>query len=116
MVGFSPPLASPAGGDVLSLLTYWRVQSPPVDRLKVFIHLLDQHGNLISQHDGLGSPPQGWSAGDLIVQKHTLPLPGESLPEAYTLQMGLYYDTDKGERLSALTADHLLLYSSEVSE
>jgi hypothetical protein len=103
-----------------SLLTYWRVQVPPATRIKVFVHLLDNaaggHRTIIAQDDGLGSPPQGWRKGDLLIQKHVLSLPtglpGEE-PDlgSYPIQVGIYYDTDGGERLSALTADHLLLYS-----
>jgi hypothetical protein len=114
-----------APGGTVSLLTYWRVQVPPATRIKIFVHLVDEaaggRGNIIAQDDGLGSPPQGWAAGDLLVQKHVLSLPADlSLPGSglgqYAVQTGLYYDSEGGERLSALTADHLLLYSLEVPE
>jgi 4-amino-4-deoxy-L-arabinose transferase-like glycosyltransferase len=112
-------------GGTLALLTYWRVEVPPVSRIKVFVHLLDQPaeagGEIVAQGDGLGSPPQGWEAGDLLVQKHILSLPADlPWPEhdrgQYPIHIGLYYDSDGGARLSALTADHLLLYSPGVPE
>jgi hypothetical protein len=114
-----------APGETVSLLTYWKVQVPPTTRIKVFAHLLDQaaeaDGNIIAQDDGLGSPPQGWVAGDLLVQKHALSLPSDlPLPESglgrYPVRIGVYADSDGGERLSVLTADHLLLYSLGVQE
>ncbi|MGD2143253.1 MAG: glycosyltransferase family 39 protein [Anaerolineae bacterium] len=98
----------------VSLLTYWRVQTPPANRIKIFVHLLDDTRNLVAQHDGLASPPQGWTSGDLIVQKHTFSLPDRLPPGQYPLQVGVYYDSARGERLNALTADSLLLYSLEI--
>jgi len=98
--------ATPGGR--LSLLTVWRVESPPPGPLKVFVHLLDAGGRLRAQHDGLQSPPRGWSPGDLILQKHVLDLPGDLEPGDYTLQVGLYRAPD-GPRLSACGTDRLVL-------
>jgi hypothetical protein len=110
----------PAVEGSLSLLTYWRVQLPPATRIKVFAHLLGEADSgpapIIAQDDGLGSPPQGWMDGDLLVQKHVLSLPPDlPLPQPgldqFSMEVGVYYDSDGGERLSALTGDRLLLYS-----
>jgi hypothetical protein len=95
-------------GDTFQLLTYWSVEKPPPTRLKIFVHLLDEDGERVSQHDGLGSPPQGWAPGDLIVQKHTLTLV-DPLPLAlYKPQMGLY-NASSGSRLSVADTDQLSL-------
>ncbi|HIQ01135.1 MAG TPA: hypothetical protein EYH30_03245 [Anaerolineales bacterium] len=101
-----------AGGS-LSLLTIWRVESPPPDPLKVFVHLLDAEGRRRAQHDGLGSPPQGWALGDLILQKHTLDLPSDLEVGTCVVQVGLYWAPD-GPRLPVAGADRLLLTSIEV--
>jgi len=79
------------------------------------VHLLGEPETPLAQHDGLGSPPHGWEAGDLIIQKHTLPWPVDLPPGRYRLQAGLY-DAATGVRLPVLTADRLLLYSFEVAE
>jgi 4-amino-4-deoxy-L-arabinose transferase-like glycosyltransferase len=102
-------------GDGLTLLTYWRVETPSPAPLKAFVHLSGEPETPIAQHDGLGSPPHGWEAGDLIIQKHTLPWPVDLPPGRYRLQAGLY-DAATGVRLPVLTADRLLLYSFEVAE
>jgi len=107
-----------ASGDDLALvsaLTYWRVETPSSAPLKAFVHLTGGAETPLTQHDGLGSPPHGWKAGDLIVQKHTLPWPVDLPPGRYRLQAGLY-DATTGVRLPVLTADRLLLYSFEVAE
>jgi len=100
-------------GGRLTLLTVWRVESPPSAPLKVFVHLLDTEGRLRAQHDGLGSPPQGWASGDLILQRHTLDLPGDLRAGTYAVEVGLYVAPD-GPRLPVAGADRLLLTSIEV--
>ncbi len=102
-------------GEIHSLLTYWRVESPPPTPLKIFVHLMGESEASIVQHDGLGSPPQGWAAGDLIVQKHALALPTNLSPGLYTLQLGLY-NAPVGPRLSVAGADRLLFLPVEVKE
>jgi 4-amino-4-deoxy-L-arabinose transferase-like glycosyltransferase len=98
----------------LALLTYWWVETPPPAPLKIFVHLLGESDVPISQHDGLGSPLHGWATGDLIIQKHVIPLPADLPPGGYQLQVGLY-DSITNVRLPVLTADRLLLYSFEVA-
>jgi 4-amino-4-deoxy-L-arabinose transferase-like glycosyltransferase len=102
-------------GGVLTLLTYWRVERPVSAPLKAFVHLLGQSDTPVAQHDRLGSPPRGWTARDLIVQKHTMSIPIDLPDGQYAVQVGLY-DSTTGDRLPVLTADRLLLYSLEVSQ
>lgn len=94
----------------LTLLTYWRVEEPPTSRLKIFVHLV---GESIIQDDGLGSPPRGWMAGDLIVQKHVLTIPSDLSNDLYILQVGLY-NASSGSRLHTVGADRLLLAPVEI--
>jgi hypothetical protein len=103
-----------APGDSLTLLTYWRVQTPGPTPLKVFVHLLGKSDTPIAQHDGLGSPPHGWAAGDLVVQKHVLSLPADLSPGLYKPQLGVY-NAPVGLRLSVAGADRLILPHIEVS-
>jgi 4-amino-4-deoxy-L-arabinose transferase-like glycosyltransferase len=109
-----------APGDSPALLTYWRVETPPPIPLKVFVHLrpwrhlLGESDTPIAQHDGLGSPPHGWAAGDLVVQKHVLPLPADISPGLYKLHLGIY-NAPAGPRLSVAGADRLILPPIEVN-
>ena len=106
----------PTPGDSPALLTYWRVEEPSPTRLKVFVHLIGERSNTpIAQHDGLGSPPHGWAAGDLIIQKHIISIPADLPAGQYSLQMGVY-DTVTNVRSFVLAADRLLLYAFEVTE
>jgi len=93
-----------AAGDTAALLTYWRIESPADVTLKVFVHLTEDGGEVVTQHDGLGSPPRGWQTGDVIVQRHVLPLPSDTPPGSLTPTLGVYEARDVGARL-AVKAD-----------
>jgi hypothetical protein len=74
----------------------------------VFVHLYDQNGQLVAQHDG---PPGGgfvplswWDEHDAIVDRHPIELPANLAPGQYTVAAGLY-DPQTGERYSAAASD-----------
>jgi len=99
-------------GQPLTLLSFWRVRQAPAQNLKIFVHLLDESGQVVSQHDGLDARMSGLRPGDELAQLHTLNLPPELPPGRYALQIGLY-DADTLMRLPVTTgasaADRLLL-------
>ncbi|MGD2104755.1 MAG: glycosyltransferase family 39 protein [Anaerolineae bacterium] len=99
--------------ETVSLLTFWRVEDPPASRLKIFVHLLDETGARITQHDGLGSPPSGWARGDVIVQKHMLSLSESFDADLCTVQVGVYNVTS-GSRLLVAGAEWLSLAPVEL--
>lgn len=88
-------------GDLILSLN-WRAQQSPPD-VTVFVHLVDEAGNLLAQADGdplAGSYPFAqWQPGQLVVDIRYLP----SLPEARTVRLGLYRRSD-GQRLFAALA------------
>ena len=114
LLGYERLQHSIVPGGFLTLLTYWRVELPNSTPLRAFVHLLGESDAPVAQHDRLGSPPRGWTAGDLIIQKHIIPIPIDLPDGRYRVQTGLY-DPSTGDRLPVLTADRLLLYSFEVS-
>jgi hypothetical protein len=101
LVGYddSPTLSA---GDVLTLTLYWRALQVPQGDYKVFVHLLDQAGAKVTQHD---APPRdgryptwAWQPGDLVLDTHQLALPDERPPGPYRWVVGMYRP-DTGERL-----------------
>jgi hypothetical protein len=52
------------------LLTAWRVAGETERPLKLFIHLLDETGEILTQWDGLDVDPASWRSGDVFVQAH----------------------------------------------
>jgi hypothetical protein len=89
-------------GESLTLDLYWSSLAPVSEDYTVFIHLLDEAGNLAGQGDG--SPVNGryptsaWSSGELVLDRHVIPVSNEIPSGHYTLIAGLYRGSD-GTRL-----------------
>lgn len=98
----------PQAGDRLTVRLYWEALSPPAKSYVVFVHLLDEAGNLVSSHDS--SPRNGrfptntWRSGDLIQDNHPIQLDAGLPPGEYQLNVGMYLP-ETGERLPVQTAD-----------
>jgi 4-amino-4-deoxy-L-arabinose transferase-like glycosyltransferase len=94
----------------LEVTLWWRVREPPGGEYTVFVHLLDDSGQLVGSGD---SPPRGgamptsrWRSGDLVVDVHIVPLPDGLSAGTYRVGVGLYDDAgrlfasgENGERL-----------------
>lgn len=81
------------------LVLYWSAMQPMDRDYNVFIHLLDEGGDILAQGDSqpLGGvyPTSLWRPGDVARDKHSLPSP----PGLAEIRVGLY-DWRTGERLS----------------
>ncbi len=95
---------TPAPGQEVALLTYWRVLKRPGHPLKVFVHLLDDHSHIWGQHDGLDVPVAGWHPGDIIVQLHSFVVVPDAPAGRYWIETGLY-NPETMERLSVIGDD-----------
>ncbi len=88
--------------DTLTLDLFWQVNQETNLNYRVFVHLLDENGQIIAQSDGEPAqwkrPTTGWLSGEIITDRHTLPPPLST----HTLTIGLYNPTT-GERLGAVT-------------
>ena len=86
----------------LHLVSQWSARSKINRDYKYFIHLLDEAGAILRQHDTLhcnwGCPSSQWAVGQTIVDEAVLPLWGLPAGE-YQLAIGLY-DGESGERLA----------------
>ena len=73
---------------------------------KVFVHLLDEAGQIVTQVDrepqAGEAPTTGWVAGEVVADEIQIPIT-ESLIQVRSIAVGLY-DPATGERLSALDA------------
>lgn len=90
-------------GEIIQITLYWQTDQPLSNRYKIFLHLLDQGGNLVAQQDSEPAgglvPTTSWPVGETIVDNHGLLLP-EGLPQGtYDLVIGLYEIDDPAERL-----------------
>ena len=76
-------------GRKLTLVSDWQQQGEPAP-VKIFVHVLDESGELAAQWDGLGAAWEGWRTGDFLRQRHTLELPADAPAGTYQLVIGLY--------------------------
>jgi hypothetical protein len=102
LAGYDLSASTLSPGETLDVTLYWDAAGPlPVD-YTVFVHLVDPDGQIVAQGD---SPPRvgrypttAWGANERVPDSHTLALPADLPPGAYTLVVGLY-DPLSGARL-----------------
>jgi 4-amino-4-deoxy-L-arabinose transferase-like glycosyltransferase len=88
------------------VITYWEVLQPAGEPRRIFLHALDEQGELLADGDDLGAPAEFWQPGDLILQRHEIALGGASFA---ALQIGLYHPETGQRQLTAAGDDALLL-------
>ncbi|HSH03253.1 MAG TPA: hypothetical protein VLL52_12095 [Anaerolineae bacterium] len=79
----------------LQVTLIWQAATRTQTDAKVFVHMYDEAGNIISQHDGYPvadtRPPYSWLAGEYITDTHLLPLPPNFPNTPYQIHIGLYH-------------------------
>ena len=112
-VSFSPsppiPLAPSAPLDVTLV---WRAEGETPISYRVFVHLIDETGQIIAQSDGepanWSRPTTGWLPGEVVVDEHRLALPEGVGNGRFALRIGLY-DPETGQRLPTQTGEYVLI-------
>ena len=94
--------------------TYWRVTGDLQPPVTVFVHLLDQDGQIVAQDDRFGAAARMLEAGDLIVQRHPLPSAAPLQPGTYQIAIGLYNPDTLSRFKTQAGEDRLLLGTTEV--
>ena len=74
----------------IEVWTYWQVESIPVTPVSLMLHLIGPDGASVAVGDGLGVPQAQWQPGDVLIQRHRLPLPPDVLAGQYMPQAGVY--------------------------
>jgi 4-amino-4-deoxy-L-arabinose transferase-like glycosyltransferase len=81
-------------GETVAVTLFWQVESTPATDHTVFVHLLDESGQLVAQLDrpagGAASPSSTWRAGQAWRDSYPVPLPADLPGGVYTLQVGMY--------------------------
>jgi hypothetical protein len=110
----------------LTVTLFWQSDGEITADNHVFVHLLDEEGGLVAQHDGVpggGQPTWSWQEGEVVPDSHRLVVPQEVLfrTGTYTVSVGLY-DYGTKMRLPAvmpdgtrLTADRIPLQGIQVT-
>lgn len=96
------PTGVESGGSV-HLTLYWQALSTMETSYTVFIHLLDEEGELRGQRDsvpGGGSlPTTGWMSGEVVTDRYDISIASDAPPGRYRLLVGMYEPTS-GKRLA----------------
>jgi len=92
--GFELAAGTLSPGTVVPVTLYWHVlQSPDAD-YTVFIHVLNDRGELVAQFDsppgGGTAPTSGWRIGETLRDSYPLPLPPDLAEGTYSVRVGLY--------------------------
>ena len=100
-------LRSETNRRTISVSLYWQATEVPNLDYSVFVHLIDESEQLVSQKDHApgedrGYPPTSWSRGDIVEDKHIIDIPPEVGPGTYRLRVGVY-DWTTGRRLPVLS-------------
>ncbi len=111
----SPSRVTMMPGQTMSLTLYWQAVAPVVSDYKVFVHIVDEGGNVVAQQDQMPGqnryPTRIWDAGEKVVDSYRLTL---DLPIGnYTIAAGMY-DATSGERLVARDANGKELPDREI--
>jgi 4-amino-4-deoxy-L-arabinose transferase-like glycosyltransferase len=101
LTGLQQPDRFSRADQVLPILSAWRVlsESEP-GSTAIFIHLLDEHDQIVAQDDRLGVPRHTWQPGDEFVQVHRLNIE-QVPPGTYRLALGLYNRADNSRWAAA---------------
>ena len=92
LLGYTFP-ASAQAGDILTGVTYWRVEDTLPGSAEWFVgafyHLVDEDGRQVINHGGRAQWGYVWELGDIYVERVQIALPPELAPGRYTLSFGL---------------------------
>ena len=94
-------------GDMVDVRLLWLARQPMEESYKVFIHVINDQGNLLAQVDSrplnYADNTNRWLPGQVTYDQFEVPLPAEMPPGRYQVRVGLYNEAD-GQRLPVLDA------------
>jgi hypothetical protein len=112
LLGYAIEPGQVSPGQTLSLILYWQSLGTMDTSYTVFVHLLNQLGDIVTQRDnvpGEGTlPTTSWVEGEVITDHCEIPISSELPPGAYTIVAGMY-DASTGERLRVFDRGHTLV-------
>jgi len=118
LLGYTLPSTMISAGDTFSVTLFWRSDGLVGADNHVFVHVLDQGGNLVAQHDGVPAsrdrPTWGWQKGEVVRDDHPVPVPAGLPRGTYTLSVGMY-DYGTKARLPARDADGTELPGGQIT-
>lgn len=78
----------------VNVTLYWQTIAQPTTGWFVFVHLVDEAGEIVTQRDLVPAdglrPTTGWRATEIITDPHLLTVPPNLPPGQYTIHVGLF--------------------------
>jgi hypothetical protein len=118
LVGYDLDSISVRPGGPLLVTLYWQCVEQNANSAKVFVHVLDATGKVVSQQDAIpqqgASPTTAWLPGEFVTDQYRLELPLDAAPAGYRLEIGMYDAETEArlpirDRLGAPLGDQLVL-------
>ncbi|MDM8530616.1 DUF2723 domain-containing protein [Anaerolineales bacterium HSG25] len=102
LLGYDSQLAqADDGSQTLTITLHWRALQPLRVDYSSYVHLLDEAGNGVTQHDhlpgGVIYPSHYWQLGETLRDTHQLTLPPNLPPRTYNLRVGMYHQPEPGQ-------------------
>jgi len=95
--GQTEQLACAAGDEScqINVEFYWRATNEMDQPYRVFLHVVDGQGQIVTQHDRVPGkdgrqPTTAWLPGEVVADPIRLLLPTEIAPGQYTIRVGMY--------------------------
>jgi 4-amino-4-deoxy-L-arabinose transferase-like glycosyltransferase len=105
LIGYELSSDTIRAGEALSVTLYWQLDGLVNADNHVFVHLSDESGSIIAQHDGVPAldrrPTWNWLPDEIITDIHPIMIPISAVKGSYTLYIGMY-DYDTLERLPSV--------------
>jgi hypothetical protein len=118
LVGYSLDRQLVTSGENITLTLYWQSEGQPARDYKVFVHLVDDKGNRMAQHDSDPqngyAPTSGWVPEQVVMDEHLLTIASDAPAGVYQLVVGLYAG-DTGQRLRLLRSDGVSVQANSVT-
>ena len=107
-------------GEVVTVITYWRIDGIHPPDLKLFVHILNDPVTIAAQHDTISVNPALLQERDVFIQITRVRLPEAINDGEYFVSVGAYQETSD-DRLSIFAneqpqGDRLFLYPIQILE
>jgi hypothetical protein len=119
LLGYEPEIERTyKPGDVIDVITYWRIEGMVTPDLTLFTHVLSDPVTLFANRDVISVNPARLQERDVFIQVTQIHLPETALPTEYFISVGAYGQSSD-DRLPALEddvplGDRIFLYSIDV--
>ena len=100
LIGYDAP-GSSSSGSQLTFTAYWQALNQMDSNYQVFVHLLDDEGQVVAQSDSLNPgdfPTEQWPLDKYVRDEHHITLPDDIPPGFYRWSVGMWLAAD-GTRL-----------------